>query len=189
MKKIILKSIKFFSVILLTGSAVLLFSFFVHPFDKIAASALLGDIYKKAGKTELLYPDKKVPLQIFKKENKPFLILGPCPFPGDEPRGDFFFVNRWQVIRTATDKGGDCWYELGHFLFILDDMSNPHDRLREPWWDELQQKNTSVKYDAATQTYIYTFFLDPRDKPVSFSVPAELLTPDMQTVPNNTLHE
>ena len=53
-------------------------------------------------------PKQKV--YIYKAGNKPFLLIGPYTFSPD--CRDFFFVNKKQVIRTATDKGGEAFFQF-----------------------------------------------------------------------------
>ncbi|MCQ2352584.1 MAG: hypothetical protein MJ033_03790 [Victivallaceae bacterium] len=97
------------------------------------------------------------------------------PLSGDQ---DFFFVNKNQVIRTATDKGGGEFFQLASWLFVIDDMSGPpQNRVRAPWWDELKNKNASVKKENAQ--YIYTLFLEDVKKFATFAIPERVFPPDM----------
>ena len=51
---------------------------------------------------------QKQEVHIYKAGDKPFLLVGPYTFSQD--CRDFFFVNKKQVIRTATDKGGGAFF-------------------------------------------------------------------------------
>lgn len=74
-------------------------------------------------------PKQKV--HIYKADNKPFLLVGPYTFSPDYR--DFFFVNKKQLIRTATDKGGGAFFQLALWLFVIDDMSgSDQHRVRAP---------------------------------------------------------
>ena len=85
----------------------------------------------------------KQEVHIYKADNKPFLLVGPYTFSPD--CRDFFFVNKKQLIRTATDKGGEAFFQLASWLFVIDDMSGSYQkRVRAPWWDELKNKNASA---------------------------------------------
>ena len=87
---------------------------------------------------------------------------------------DFFFVNKNQVIRTATDKGGGDFFQLGMWLFVIDDMSGSYqNRVRAPWWDELKNKDASV--EKKNDQYVYTLFLEDVKKFVTFSIPEKIL--------------
>ena len=153
---------------------------FVNPAAGIALWAMAGNMYRKAGETVMTTEGGKTEtLAIYKAKNKPFLIVGPCLFHGGEDYEDFFFVNRDRVIRTATDKGGDIWVRLPRLLFILDDMSDRNDRVRLPFWDELEHKGASVRYDEATASYVYSLRINQPEQSVSFAVPEKLFTGDM----------
>ena len=123
---------------------------------------LFGYRYGKSGSIEILSAEEKVAAKtekqnvyVYEAKNKPFLLIGPYTFsPGDR---DFFFVNKKQVIRTATDKGGGAFCQLGPWLFVIDDMSGSvQNRVRAPYWDELENKNASVEKKG--DRYIYTLF-------------------------------
>lgn len=115
-------------------------------------------------------PKQKV--YIYKAGNKPFLLIGPYTFSPD--CRDFFFVNKKQVIRTATDKGGEAFFQLASWLFVIDDMSGTYqNRVRAPWWDELKNKNAST--EQKRDQYIYTLFLEDEKKYVTFSIPEKML--------------
>ena len=114
----------------------------------------------------------KQEVHIYKAENKPFLLVGPYTFSPD--CRDFFFVNKNQVIRTATDKGGGEFFQLGTWLFVIDDMSGTYqNRIRAPWWDELKNKDASV--EKKNDQYVYTIFLEDVKKFVTFSIPEKIL--------------
>ena len=147
---------------------------------------LFGYRYGKCGSIEVLSAKEKFSakaekqnVHVYEAKNKPFLLIGPYTFsPGER---DFFFVNTKQVIRTATDKGGGAFCQLGPWLFVIDDMSGSvQNRVRAPYWDELENKNASVekKWDR----YIYTLFLEDVKKFVTFAVPEKLFASDMEAL-------
>ena len=114
----------------------------------------------------------KQEVHIYKAGDKPFLLVGPYTFSPD--CRDFFFVNKKQVIRTATDKGGGVFFQFSLWLFVIDDMSGTcQKRVRAPWWDELKNKNASVVQK--NDQYIYTLFLEDERKCISFSIPEKML--------------
>ena len=114
----------------------------------------------------------KQEVHIYKADNKPFLLVGPYTFSPD--CRDFFFVNKKQLIRTATDKGGEAFFQFASWLFVIDDMSGTYqNRIRAPWWDELKNKNASAVQK--NDQYIYTLFLEDEKKYVTFSIPANML--------------
>ena len=114
----------------------------------------------------------KQEVHIYKACNKPFLLVGPYTFSPD--CRDFFFVNKKQLIRTATDKGGGAFFQFASWLFVIDDMSGSYQkRVRAPWWDELKNKNASAVQK--NDQYIYTLFLEDEKKYVTFSIPANML--------------
>ena len=122
-------------------------------------------------------------LAIYKAHGKPYLIVGPCVFHETDQYGrheweDFFFVNPKEVIRTSTDKGGDTWVSLPWLLFILDDLTI-RDRVRLPYWDELEQNGSSVRYDEATASYVFRLRINEPEQSVSFAIPKKLFTPDL----------
>lgn len=119
---------------------------------------------------------KSQEVHIYKAGNKPFILVGPYTFsPGCQ---DFFFVNKNQVIRTATDKGGGAFFQLGAWLFVIDDMSGSYQkRVRAPWWDELKHKDASVV--KKNDHYIYTLFLEDVKKTVTFAIPEKILNSDL----------
>ena len=101
----------FTAAAILVCLALLLFVsvFMCPPWGNFVFGLIGGSVYRKVG--EAAFDAKGYPrrLAVYKAENKPFLIVGPCLFHEGEDYEDFFFVNRTQVIRTATDKGGDMW--------------------------------------------------------------------------------
>ena len=157
-----------------------------EPLLDTALSVAAGNVYRKVGETELRIGNRFQMLAIYKADHKPFLIIGPCRFYEDGDYEDFFFVNRDQVIRTATDKGGDMWCRVFDRLYIIDDLSDC-EILRSPHWDDLKcDKNSSIRYDQVAKMYIYSFKISDFSVPVSFAIPAELFTPDMLDAPNRT---
>ena len=108
-------------------------------------------------------------------------MCGLCGFTGE-------VLNRDQVIRTATDKGGDIWFRFAWQLFILDDMSGSgNDRIRAPYWDDLAcDPGSSVTRDEARGVLVYKFAIDDGKTPVSFAIPEKLCTSDMLSAVNDT---
>lgn len=162
----------------ITVVLVFLCAFEFKPVGDVVFSVCFGSGYRKAGEATLHNAGKDEILSIYKAPDKPFLILGPYRFAEDDY--DFFFVNRTQVIRTATDKGGDTWIRIAKWLFLLDDMTG-NDRLRAPYWDDIQSdKGGSIVFEPQEQRYIFTFKLNSQDPmPVSFAIPARFFTSDM----------
>ncbi|MDD4817129.1 MAG: hypothetical protein PHI85_04070 [Victivallaceae bacterium] len=175
--KTIIKKISMALVILITAMSVLLVgAFLFKPLGDVVFSVTIGSMYRKAGETCLKRDGKNETLTIYKANNKPFLIIGPCFFNEGERYEDFFFVNKKQVISTATDKGGDTWTRLFNRLFLWDDMSNC-ERVRAPYWDDLKcDKDSSVVFDKTTDEYIYSFKINSVTVPVSFSIPYSMRT-------------
>lgn len=162
---------------------------FVDPTVVVALWFMAGNMYHKAEETVMTTESgKPETLAIYKAHGKPFLIVGPCLFHEGGDHEDFFFVNRDQVIRTATDKGGDIWCRAFDLLFMLDDMSARNDRVRLPFWDELEHKGASVRYDEALTSYVYSLRINEPKQSVSFAIPARLFTPDLLNAPNDTRH-
>ena len=83
--------------------------FLCPPWGNFVFGLIGGSVYRKVG--DAAFDAKGYPrsLAVYKAEHKPFLIVGPCLFHEGEDYEDFFFVNKTQVVRTATDKGGDMW--------------------------------------------------------------------------------
>ena len=145
-----------------------------------------GSVYRKVG--EAAFDAKGYPrtLAVYKAEDKPFLIVGPCLFHEGGDYEDFFFVNKKQLVRTATDKGGDIWGRTFGHLHIIDDLSDC-EILRAPWCDELKYEGSSVRYDDATGSYVYSFRVENDTVPAKLTIPAKFLTPDMDGAFNRTL--
>ena len=160
---------------------------FADPRVVVALWFMAGNMYSSAGETVMTTEGgKPETLAIHKAHGKPFLIVGPCLFHEGGDHEDFFFVNRDQVIRTATDKGGDVWFRIFGLLFMLDDMSDGNDRIRLPFWDDLKHKGASVRYDEATASYVYSLRINEPEQSVSFAIPARFFTPDLLNAPNDT---
>ena len=98
----------FFGVFLfVTVALIIIAAFTFKPFGKAVFSISAGSAYRKVGEASLETNDYSCMIAVFKAENKPFLLVGPCLFrDSEEEYEDFFFVNKTQVIRTSTDKGG-----------------------------------------------------------------------------------
>ena len=161
--------------------------FLLALFDPEATILVLfGYRYGKCGSLGVLSADEKVAAKtekqnvcVYEAKNKPFLLIGPYTFsPGDR---DFFFVNKKQVIRTATDKGGGAFFQLGPWLFVIDDMSgSDQNRVRSPYWDELKRNKSSVEKKG--NQYVYTLFLEDVKKYVTFAIPEKLFAPNMEAL-------
>ena len=152
----------------------------------VIAYFLNGNVYRKVGSAALEANGYPKSLAIYKAANKPFLIIGPCRFHEGEEYEDFFFVNKTQVIRTATDKGGDLWYRTFNWLHIIDDLSDYYNLVRAPYWDELQSNAGTVRFDDTANSYIYSFKIELDTTPVVLTIPARFFTPDMIDAPNVT---
>lgn len=184
MKKVIRKSIIALIILGSALSVLMICALAFSPVGNVVFSITSGSMYHKVGETTLQIAGQDEILSIYKAKDKPFLLLGPYRF--DEDNYDFFFVNKDQVIRTATDKGGDAWVRFPKLLFMLDDMSDC-ERLRAPYWDDIKcDESASVRLDKTTDAYVYSFRMNPPEVPVSFSIPAEFLTPDMLNALNGT---
>jgi len=158
-----------------------------EPVGNVVFSIAAGSVYRKVG--EAAFDAKGYPrsIAVYKAEHKPFLIVGPCLFHEDgEDYEDFFFVNQTQVIRTATDKGGDMWCRTFGRLHIMDDLSDC-EILRAPLWDELKYEGSSVRYDDTTDSYVYSFRIENDAVPATLTIQAKFFTPDMLAAPNRTL--
>ena len=159
--------------------------FLCPPWGNFVFGLIGGSVYRKVG--DAAFDAKGYPrsLAVYKAEHKPFLIVGPCLFHEGEDYEDFFFVNQTQVVRTATDKGGDMWGRTFGRLHIIDDLSDC-EVLRAPSWDELKFEGSSVRYDDATDSYVYSFRIENDTLPAKLTVPAKFFTPDMDNAPNRT---
>ena len=182
--------IVFFALALLLLLAMAVFAMAVayEPVGNVVFSIAAGSVYRKVG--EAAFDAKGYPrsIAVYKAEHKPFLIVGPCLFHEGGDYEDFFFVNQTQVVRTATDKGGDMWCRTFGRLHIMDDLSDC-EILRAPLWDELKHEGSSVRYDDATDSYVYSFRIENNMVPATLTIPAKFFTPDMIDSPNRTLKE
>ena len=185
MKKIIRKALppSVFLLVLLLGFSVA--ALLMEPLGDVVFSIVFGSCYRREGGISVRIGEKEEQLSVYGKKGKPFLLIGPCRFGNED--SDFFFVNREQVIRTATDKGGDAWVRVGNYLFILDDLSSNMRLLRAPYWDDLKcDEESTVTCDGTAKVYRYSFRINNLTLPVSFSLPAEFLHDDMRFAPNVT---
>ena len=182
MKKAIKKLLMTVALIFL--AAILLFgtAFAVKPFGDVFFSFCFGSCYVCGGEAVLYCDGRKTVLPVYKSADKPFLLLGPYNFGDYE---DFFFVNKKQVIGTAIDKGGDAWFRIGKYLFILDDL-NHWDVLRIPWWNYMSDPAATIEYDRSRQNRIYIFPLDPSNPTVRLEIAEKLFTADMVDAYNVT---
>jgi len=160
-----------------------------EPVGNVVFSIAAGSVYRKVGEASFSAKDYPPTLAVYKAERKPFLIVGPCLFHEGEDYEDFFFVNKTQVVRTATEKGGDMWCRTFHRLHIVDDLSDC-EILRAPCWDDLKcSKDSSIRYDDATDSYVYPFTIDSHAIPATLTIPARFFTPDMVDAPNRMLKD
>lgn len=133
-----------------------------------------GNIYHEAGTVALQYEGEQIPVPVYKRKARPFLLIGPHRFFGDE---DFLFVSPNLVVATATDKGGGSWNRIGRFLLVLDDMTSK-DRLRIPYWNLLKDEAQDVGVNTVNGTREYRVIVDDGRK-LTFRIPESLFTPDM----------
>ena len=184
---------KYLKIVIVTAALLIFFAVAVFaaamvfdPVGNVVFSIAAGSVYRKVG--EAAFDAKGYPrnLAVYKARHKPFLIVGPCLFHEGGEYEDFFFVNKKQVVRTATDKGGDMWCRTFGRLHIMDDLSDC-EILRAPLWDELKYEGSFVRYDDATDSYVYSFRVDNDTFPATLTVPAKFFTPDMIDAPNRTL--
>ena len=171
-------TIIFLTAILLFGAA-----FAVKPFGDVFFSFCFGSCYVCGGEAVLYCDGRKTVLPVYKAADKPFLLVGPYNFGDYE---DFFFVNKKQVIGTAIDKGGDAWFRIGKYLFILDDL-NHWDVLRIPWWDYMSAPAAKSEYDTSGKNRIYIFPLDPSNSAVRLEINGKFFTEDMLGACNVTI--
>ena len=155
------------------------------PVGNVVFSIAAGSVYRKVGNAAFDAKGYPRGIAVYKAEHKPFLIVGPCRFHEGEEYEDFIFVNQTQVVRTATDKGGDMWCRTFGRLHIMDDLSDC-EVLRAPLWDELKYAGSSVRYDDATDSYVYSFRIENDAVPAKLTIPAKFFTPDMLDAPNRT---
>ena len=174
---ILTTTIIFLTAILLFGTA-----FAVKPFGDVFFSFYFGSCYVCDGEAVLYQDGRKTVLPVYKAADKPFLLVGPYNFGDYE---DFFFVNKKQVIGTAIDKGGDAWFRIGKYLFILDDL-NHWDVLRIPWWDYMSDPAAKSEYDTSGKNRIYIFPLDPSNSMTCLEITEKLFTDDMVDAYNVT---
>jgi len=170
------------------ASALLAAAVALPPVGNVVFSFFFGSSYRKVGESTFEAKGYPRTLAIYKAENKPFLIVGPCLFHEGEDYEDFFFVSKTQVIRSATDKGGDMWCRTFGRLHIMDDLSDC-EVLRAPWWYELKHEGSSIRYDDATDSYVYSFSIETHTVPATLTIPAKFFTPDMDNAPNRTLND
>ena len=170
----------------MTVALIIIAAFTFEPFGKAVFSIAAGSACRKVGKASLKTNDYACMIAVYKAENKPFLLVGPYLFrDSEEEYEDFFFVNKTQVIRTSTDKGGDMWYRVSNCLYVMDDLSNC-ECLRAPFWDELKcDKDSSVGYDGATDSFVYAFKNNDDIIQTQLTIPAKHFMP--VDAPNRTL--
>ena len=180
----VLKKIFRAAAMLLCAFLLLFVSVFLcRPWGNFVFGLIYGSVYRKVGEASFEakgYPRK---LAVYKAKHKPFLIVGPCLFHEGEKYEDFFFVNKTQVVRTATDKGGDMWGRTFGRLHIMDDLSDC-EALRAPCWSDLKNGGSSIRYDDATDSYVYSLTIETNTLPATLTIPAKFLTPDMDNAPN-----
>ena len=140
----------------------------------LSVEIIEGNIYHEAGTVTLQHEGVQTLVPIYKRKGRPFLLIGPHRFFGDE---DFLFVSPNLVVATATDKGGGSWNRIGRFLFVLDDMTCK-DRLRIPYWNLLKDLSPDVGVSSINDTREYRVIVDDGRK-LTFCVPESLFTPDM----------
>ncbi len=173
MKKITKKILLLFSFTVLAAVSLAVAGIKLPVCEKIFSSLIFGECYTSSGKCVVKTENKRVTVDIYTAPGKKFVLLGPYRF--DDTTEDFFFVNRRQVMRSATDKGGDIWFQCGKYLFILDDMSGKI-ILRTSRWDMLaDEKKSCVKYYEESNKYFFFLNDGSTDHPVEFSLAAELL--------------
>ena len=186
----VLKKI-FVAAAILISLAVAVFAAAVafEPVGNVVFSIAAGSVYRKVGEAGFDAQGYPRRLAVYKAEHKPFLIVGPCLFHEGEDYEDFFFVNKTQVVRTTTDKGGDMWGRTFNRLHIIDDLSDC-EVLRAPCWDDLRcSEGSSIRYDDTTDSYVYSFTIDLHTIPATLTIPAKFFTPDMIDAPNRTLKD
>ena len=182
MKKTVKKLFLTATLIFLTAMLLLGAAFAVKPFGDVFFSFCFGSCYVCTGEAVLYQDGRNTLLPVYKAADKPFLLVGPYNFGDYE---DFFFVNKKQVIGTAIDKGGDAWFRIGKYLFILDDL-NHWDVLRIPWWDYMSAPAAKIEYDRSRQNRIYIFPLDPSNSTARLEIAEKLFTADMVDAYNVT---
>lgn len=169
-----LKIFGIFGIVLLLWIALAVFN--IHCRLLTLGMLQMADIYKSVG-TVLIHTENGVKsAQIYKQNNKPFLLIGPHKFAND--CNDFFFVTKDYVLTTATDKGSE-WTTWGNYLIVNDDMTQ-WDRLRMPFTYEADKNDGRIKLNPQHHQYDFNLDLDNnRKQQVSFSIPAKYFTADM----------
>ena len=188
MRKYIKIAIVALAFLLYLAMAVFAMAVTYEPVGNVVFSIAAGSVYRKVGEAAFDAEGYPRSLAVHKAEHKPFLIVGPCLFHEGGEYEDFFFVNKTQVVRTATDKGGDMWCRAFGRLHIADDLSDC-EILRAPLWDELKFEGSSVRYDDTTDSYVYSFRIENDAVPAMLTIPAKFFTPDMLDAPNRTLKD
>lgn len=158
-------------------TAILLFwaAFAIKPFGDVFFSFCFGSRYTCEGEAVLYRNGNKMTVPVYKAPNEPFLLAGPYDFGDCE---DFFFVNKTQVVGTVIDKGGDVWFRIGKYLFILDDL-NHWDALRMPWWDFMNDPAAKNDYDISADKRIYIFPPDRSNSTARLEIAEKFFTDDM----------
>ena len=177
MMKILKRFFLAVGIVFLLTVSILVACLFFSPEDTILdliVEVIEGNIYHEAGTVTLQYEGKQIPVPVYKREGRPFLLIGPHRFFGDE---DFLFVSPDLVVATATDKGGGSWNRIGRFLLVLDDMTSK-DRLRIPYWNLLKDEAQNVGVNTVNGTREYRVIVDDGRK-LTFRIPESLFTPDM----------
>jgi len=174
----------------LASVTLLMVSLRFDPVGNVVFALIGGSVYRKVGEATLTVAGIPRTLAVYKAADKPFLIVGPYPICWESETGevdeDFYFANRRQLIRTATDKGGDIWCRTFVWLHMLDDLSDC-EILRAPWWDELKIGKSSVRHDDRRGLMIYSFWVEDDTVPAELTIPGKFFTPDMDNAPNRTL--
>ena len=189
MKKFLLKIFK--AIVIIASASILLFVLeaFFPPARKVIGPLIFGEVYHHAGEAAITVSGRPETLAVYKKENKPFVLIHFRYHRDWKVEEDFFFVNPKQVIGTAMQDGIEEWFCVGPLLWVLDDMSSALWRVRMPYWDHLDQKGASVEYDAAKDEYVYRFLVNSPREPAVLRCPAKFFTPDLLAAPNDTIHE
>ena len=173
-------TIIFLTAILLFGTA-----FVFKPFGNVFFSFCFGSRYVCNGEAVLFCDGRKTVLPVYKAAGKPFLLVGPYCFGDYE---DFFFVNKKQLVTTAVDKGGDAWFQIGKYLFVLDDLSH-WDVLRMPWHDFMVDPASRSDYDPSTHNRVYLFKFGKIHAVARLELAEKLFTGDMVDSCNATIEK
>jgi len=147
--------------------------------DGFMFGILFGNIYSNVGSAILTVDGEEESLPVYKAHNKPFILLGPYQFGNDTY--DFFFVSCDQVAGGAVDKGGDAWTRIGKKLFMADDLSGDQIMCRAPIWDWMHDENSTLEFNAESESYIYSFdcYINEKHRRISLAVPQKFFTQDM----------